>query len=360
MNNNQSPSSLVAWFLIGAGFAAFLLMVQARSVGGVTGLISVGTESPLREVVSEQIDGLSLRPGAGHDGQFSYAIGLDLGADTIPSLLDHAGYRYRRILYPALGSLFGLLEGRALLYGLVAVSVASSGLAFAALASLSASLGQSRWLLVALVANPGFWLAIQLLTVDSLAMSLALVGVALLARRHHPMAAIALGLAALAKDQYVLIPLSVTMWMLWRRDRLRAAAFLIAGVGPLAVWSTYLLSEMPGAFSPRKNLGWPFVGIAEAGSRWGAGPPTELALGLFALFMLVGASVAAIKRRDTLIGWLLTPWVALGFVSSVWVWEFGNNAARALAVLAPLGALALVPGRDLGILIRDDALDVPA
>jgi hypothetical protein len=56
--------------------------------------------------------------------------------------------------------------------------------------------------------------------------------------------------------------------------------------------------------------------------------------------------VALLRSRNRFavsVGW---PWIILAVLSSSAVWEYGNNSMRALAILAPIGALA-VWGKDL-------------
>jgi hypothetical protein len=91
--------------------------------------------------------------------------------------------------------------------------------------------------------------------------------------------------------------------------------------------------------SGRGNLALPFVGIITAFPVWATFDSAELMYLLFAL-----ASVAAGLVYSTLVkGWLRWPilaWSILGLVSSDWVWDLGNNAARVFAPIVVLIALA--------------------
>ena len=80
-------------------------------MGGIEGLLQVGETSDVRPLIESQLGEVPLAPGSGHDGQIYYAIGLDLDGDEVGPLLDHAAYRYRRILYPLVASGFGLFDG---------------------------------------------------------------------------------------------------------------------------------------------------------------------------------------------------------------------------------------------------------
>ena len=175
---------LVAWFLIGVVVALLLQWLQVRAVGGDwTGLVNTGRQSALRPLIEAELGPVSTVEQAGHDGQFSYLIAVDpLGRGEAPNLFDHGAYRYRRILLPALAGGFGLWDGEGALAGLIVWSAIGMGLATAAVADLGASFGTRPWVVAGVLANPGVWLSVQLLTPDVLALGLALTGVALWSR----------------------------------------------------------------------------------------------------------------------------------------------------------------------------------
>ena len=333
-----SPRRLVAWFVVGVTVASFLIVTQAMATGGLAGVLQVGEDAPVRPLIEAQLGPIPLANDIGHDGQLSYAIGLDLGGGTVAPFIDHAGYRYRRILLPAVGSLFGLLDGRGLLFGLSATVAVGFGLATVATAELSRVLHSGRWAVAGILANPGAWLGARLLTPDPLGLGLGLTAVALAMHRRHVLAACLAGLAALAKDQFLLFGLGLAAAALWHRDLRRAGLYLAASMTPLALWSFFVTATVGDGLSPRSNLSFPLQGMVEASARWLTSGQDLVYLVIVLAFMVL-AAVALWRFRDPTWLALGVPWLVLAIVSSSWVWDFGNNALRVFAVFGVVAAL---------------------
>lgn len=321
------------WAVLGAVAAGLMLGAQAAAMGGVSGLLQVGANSALRPIIETELGEVPLAPGPGHDGQISYAIGLDLQGEVVPGLLDHGAYRYRRVLYPLVASGFGLLDGHALLWGMILMTVVSTAVATGTVAALSRRLGRSDWLALVVMLNPGVWLSIRLLTSDVLALALMVVALATvqLSRRWS---ASAFAASVLAKDVYLATPAGLASDGP-RRRWLLAAAPLVA----LIAWMTWLTWTLGDGFTGRGNLALPFTGIWEGSANWGNLDPDEwLDLGFALASVAAGLVYSAIGS-----GWLrwsILAWSLLGVVSSNWVWDFGNNAARAFAPIVVLIALS--------------------
>ncbi len=320
------------WAVASSVVAAMLIVSQAAAVGGPEGLLQVGESSSLRPLIEEQLGLVPLAPGAGHDGQIYYAIGLDLNGDQVGPLLDHAAYRYRRILFPLLASGFGLLEGHALLYGMIALTVAATGLAAGCVAATAVRTGLRPWIALTVILNPGVWLSVRLLASDTLALALMCLGLTLLAARRSG-AEIPFALSVLAKDVYLVTPAGLAL----SRDRRRWALLALPLVALLA-WMTWLNVTMGQGFAARDNLALPFMGLVNASSNWPSLSGQDWFYLLFALVSVVAGIAFALIRR----GWLMRPilgWSGLALISSNWVWDFGNNAARVFAPLMVLIAL---------------------
>lgn len=332
---------LVASFLVGVAVAFFLQWVQVRALGGDwTGLVNTGETSALRPLIEAELGPVAAVEQAGHDGQFSYLIAVDLlGQGPAQDLFDHGAYRYRRILLPALAGGFGLWDGNGALAGLIVWSAVGMGLATAAVADLGASFGTRQWVVAGVLANPGVWLSVQLLTPDVLALGLALVGVALWRRGLRPWAVVALAAASLAKDQYVLVAAGLAGWE-WFRGNRRAAAFIVAGAAtPLLLWSIWLTVTMGEGLTPRGNFSAPLGGILNAATGWADTGAKDLTFSLIAICGLLLAAFVPFFVRSSLVKWLAWPWVILAMVSSTWVWDFGNNSVRVFAPLIVFGVL---------------------
>jgi len=325
------------WFLVGVVVGVWLQWIQANAVGGWSGLIATSANSPMRPVIEQELGTVTLLP-SGHDGQFSFLMAMDpFDREDVGALFDDAPYRYRRILYPLLAGGAGLLKGRATLVGLIVLAAIGMGLATASTAALAGRLGISRWVVAAVLANPGVWLGVQLLTSDALALGLALTALLLWWDRRLLWATLAFALAALTKDQYLLVGLSAAGWSWFRGHRREATTLALGTAVPLALWVAWISSRMGDGATVRGNLA--LFGLLDASRLWNAaGPSDQILIGLTLVGVLFGIILPLVA--GSLLRWLTWPWVALALVSSAWVWAVGNNAARVFAPVWILVALS--------------------
>lgn len=321
------------WSILGGVTAILLVVGQAVALGGVAGLLQVGEDSEVRPLIESELGEIPLAPRSGHDGQIYYAIGLDLFGGETPDVLDHGAYRYRRIIYPAVASLFGVLDGYALLMGMVVTTVASAALASGLVAAFSVRFGLSDWMGLVIVLNPGVWLAVRVLTADSLALGSMLLGMYLFMWGRRG-AALAFAMSALSKDVYLATPGGLAL----SKDR-SSWPLLLIPAGLLVAWMTWLTFTMGEGFTSRGNLTFPFMGIIEASQVWPSVDLDDLLYLLFALVSVGGGLVYGLVIRSWL-RWPILAWSTLGVISSNWVWDLGNNAARVFAPIVVLVALA--------------------
>lgn len=318
---------------MGSIAASLLLLAQGVATGGPAGLLQVGEQSQLRPVIESQLGDIPLARGGGHDGQIYYAIGLDLTGEFVPDLIDHGAYRYRRMLYPALASLFGLLKGEQLLVGMVLVSAASVGVATGATAAIARHLGRSEWLALAVILNPGVWLSARLLTADALALALMLAALyAVLTANRLALGAFAM--SGLTKEVFLTTPVGLAM-----DSRRRHWPLVVIPCVLLVGWMTWLTVSMGEGFSSRGNLGLPFLGLLDSSQVWPQLGLEELTYVGFALTSVLGGLVYAVTVKSWL-RWSILGWAVLGLISSSWIWDLGNNAARSFAPLLPLVVIA--------------------
>ncbi len=321
------------WFFIGVLAATALTGGQILSTGHVSGLLQVGENSKLRPTIEAELGEIHLSPGSGHDGQIYYGIALDLRGTYVPPLIgEDPAYRYRRILFPALASAFGLVDGEALLYSMIALNILSVGLAAAAMALLSARRGFSDWFALAVILNPGVWLSVIILTGDNLSLALMLVALTLMFSG-RALSSMAFTVSVLAKETAMLTPLGLVSWR--RRSSWRDV--LLPGL-TIGAWMAWLSFSMGDGFTARGNLAFPFEGLVQASANWASQPLIEWVLLIFAIGAITGGAIAALVKNGPL-RWVLVLWCVIGVISSNWVWDFGNNAARALA---PLGVLVVL------------------
>jgi hypothetical protein len=331
------------WFTVGVAVAFTLQVLQVGALDGRwEGLLLVADDGPLRGVIEEQLGDIPVVGGGGHDGQVSYVVALDLDGDEFGDLRPDAGMRWRRILYPFAAGLGGVLEGRALLVGLIVVAALSFGLAVAAVVDIGALLGLPRWVVFAVLANPGVWFAVQLLTPDTLALGLGLVGVAAYLRRSLVGAVGALALAGLAKEQYLLLGLSLA-WFAWTEGRRHHAfALAIGGAAPVALWAGWVGLTIGGLSETNESLTAPFGGIVSSVDVFDLMTTRDRALFVLAVSTLLTAMVLPLLSPVRLLRYLAWPWVAAGIVMSNWVWHKSNNALRVLLLAFVFAAVALV------------------
>jgi len=331
----------LVWALVGTAVGALLLWTQGVAVGGPDGMLQVGPQSSLRPVVERELGQVPVSPTGGHDGQISFGIAVDLSGDEVAPLLgDAAGYRYRRVLYPALASLFGVLSGPPVLWMMFGLAAVGMGLATAGIQMLADQMRAPVLVVLAVLANPGVWLGVRVLTPDALGLGLALLGLAFAARRSDRTAIALLAAAALTKEQFLLVAIGVAIWCLLDRERVRAVLYFVAPAVPLAVWSLVLSARLGGGFDPRNSLDIPGRGIVRAIPNWALAQVDGI-LAWLTLALVIGTAVALLRSRSRFAASIAWPWIVLALLSSSAVWEFGNNSLRALAILAPLLALAI-------------------
>jgi hypothetical protein len=344
MRMDRRPALLpfVAWLLVGITVAGTVQLLRAEAMGGPEGLLFAGELEPAHVVVAREIPTAPIETAHGHDGQIFYAIGVD------PAAIDTPGdivppYRFRRILYPALSSVFGTLSGTALLWGMIAVVVISTGLAAGAVGGLSSQRSLPFVAPLAVVLNPGVWLSAMFLTADSLALAFGLLGLWAFANNRDGWAWLALAAAALTKETHLVFAFSLAGYLFTSGERRRALTYLVVPTIPLAAWLAYIAFRVGNPLVSGDNLGLPFEGVIASLRLWPANTGVE---NFFTGVTLLGAltAITVIVRRLRLGTWLVIPWLLLGLLSSHYVWDLGNNSIRTLAPLFTLAVLGSIPG----------------
>lgn len=317
------------WALSALFLGTVVQIAQAQSLGGWSALLSVGQASPTRFVIAEEIPGLILTEGDGHDGQTTYAIGLDLLGERIPAVLPEAGYRYRRILMPAVASGMGAIDGVPLLISLTTLATIGFAAGVVALSMIANDRGIHPLAPLAAILNVGLWLSLQITTPDTVAFGLGMLGLVLFLRKRHLAAPLVLALAALTKETYALIALGIALYR-WRSTRdLRHAVPYVLTLVPMLMWWLFVGARLPGGWSTGGNLTLPFVGLLDAAPKWQWNSMRDMVL-LGLIFVFLAASIPVLANRGQSVWkFLILPWLVLASVSSHWIWDLGNNALRA-------------------------------
>lgn len=333
------------WAMSALVLGTVIQIAQAQSLGGWSALLSVGQTSPTRFVIAEEIPGLILSEGEGHDGQTTYAMGLDPLGERIPAVLPEAGYRYRRILMPAVASGLGTVDGIPLLFSLTTLAAIGFAAGVAALAVIGGDRGMHPLAPLAALFNIGLWLSLQITTPDTVAFGLGMVGLALFLRKRHIPAAVVLALAALTKETYALIAIGIALYR-WRSTAsLRQAVTYALSLVPMVLWWSIVGARLPGGWSTGGNLTLPFVGVVGAAPKWPSNSTRDLIfLGLILLFLAASTWVLA-RRGPSMWKFLIVPWLVLAFLSAHWVWDVGNNALRAFLPVVTFTVMGLLEQR---------------
>ncbi|MGI9611146.1 MAG: hypothetical protein ACR2NL_12710 [Acidimicrobiia bacterium] len=338
MPDTTTAPNPTGWFIISAAAALVVAIGIGAGVGGVTGLLAVGEDFPIRSYVEADFPGIHLADGVGHDGQQYYGIARDpWGQDGVPDLVDNPSYRYLFILFPLLAGGFGTFSPEVTVAAMLALSVLGFGLAGASALRLNHHYEGRVTIAHIAVANVGLLLAVRFLIPDALALGLAMLGVVLAVEGKDRAAAVALALAVLTKAPYALFPLALGIWV-WPTDRRRALWLTVVPAIPIALWASYIFIRFGPSTSG--NLAAPFVGIVQGAAKWDQIESGEVTMAVMAVALLAVGAVLVFLTENRLLRILVGVWVVLGAISSELIWVFGNNALRVLSPLWTLTALS--------------------
>lgn len=285
----------------------------------------------------------------GHDGKFFFALANDpllLDPSTHAAVvLDDPVYRARRILYPALAGVGGLLPPTAVVWGLVVVNVVFLGIGSYATARVAQQLGSSPWLGLAFALNPGLWFELAIDGSSIVALALLMLGVAAAQDHQIGLAAAFSAGSVLAREVMLLGVFGVGIW-LWTHGRKKDGLGVVAAsVAAIATWSAWVSVRLRGygtGFSAGEAVLEPAVGLGRAVAAWFDALDPDLGIGLLILVSSVIVLYRAVRTPSSfawsMVGFALLPLALSGFV----LVEI-HDASRALA---PLITAGLVLARD--------------
>ncbi len=292
-----------------------------------------------------------------YDGQYFYVMTYDplLVSRERTSLLDDPAYRSRRMLYPLIAHALALGRPRGFPYTLLLVNV----LFF-------------LWgaLLVGRMAHPGKWTILPILAYfgntglvycafrtlpEPIGMCLSLLGLLFWRRGRRFTAALLFASAALVRESFALVPLSVAAWAVFfeRRSMREIVAPLALALSPLVIWTAYValrlppsaldpaLEPQPWQATPAPGIGrftFPFVGIAfEARqaletltTRTEIRRTISLVFAALAVMAVVGV---AFVRRPSFWGFLCVSQAAFLSVLRGDIWNYHAGSSRLLIPL---------------------------
>ncbi len=275
--------------------------------------------------------------------------GRRLDPDVAAAYLDRPAYRAQRVLYPLLASIGGLAGDRELEWALLGVNLAAVALGTYAAGQLAALLDAPSRASLAFALNPAVLLGLLYDTSDVLA--IALVMAALLANyRKRPAAAgIWFGLAALAKEVMLLVPLAIAAHQLVRNGRAGWKRLLpLVGPGSVAVagWAIYVRTRLGWTPTQIEELAAPLTGFRDAWRHTWV-PFDEWGQAIVVTVLLAGlviGSVMFIRRRSDLLAGVL-PFALLFPFLSAQVLGLATNSVRAVGPAMTLVGLGLYARR---------------
>ncbi|NIQ30155.1 MAG: hypothetical protein GTN89_07250, partial [Acidobacteria bacterium] len=96
-------------------FGTFLQVVNVFELPAPAGALRVGEDSAARAVIESDLGAVPLAEGRGHDGQYAFVTARDPFAIDAEWNSTYVRYRHRRVGYPFLAGLGGLLHPEGIL-----------------------------------------------------------------------------------------------------------------------------------------------------------------------------------------------------------------------------------------------------
>ncbi|MCB4755987.1 MAG: hypothetical protein LHV69_02975 [Elusimicrobia bacterium] len=204
-----------------------------------------------------------------YDGQFFYAMTFDpllLTRETL-SYVDTPVYRYRRMLYPLLGYVFALGQRAWFPYSLFFVNVTAWFL-----------IGFFLWKVGRLEGLPAMTMAVGGMAVsglvfatfrslcDTLAACLVIGGCYFWRKKDFWGSALLLALAGLAREVSVVVPVSIFIYSIFKKDGSlkKQIGFISIAILPALLWMLYLRMKLPHVPDPAGQLiTFPFWGLLQ-------------------------------------------------------------------------------------------------
>jgi hypothetical protein len=210
-------------------------LLGGATQGGFDALLGAGEEGPSRAAVERDIPDLAPMPGIGHDGQQFYVIARNpLDPSAAEAAVPAPSYRYRRILFPALGWLLAPGGGRQLIGAFLVLSLVGTAIGARSLQKLD---GARPWLPLTMAVSPAVITSLMMSLSDAFGAGLALAAVAAAGHRRWFAALAMLVLAALTRESFLLVAagLAFTPGMP-PRWRTATVAVPTAVVGAWSLW----------------------------------------------------------------------------------------------------------------------------
>ncbi|WP_017304600.1 AZOBR_p60025 family cell surface glycopolymer formation protein [Spirulina subsalsa] len=231
--------------------------------GNITGFFRIGSEFPLSPYLNPETTFVYPNE-VGHDGQQFLTIALDptlLNPDTI-NALDAPNYRYRRILYPLLGYVFGLGQSPLIPWAMVLLNgtliVLLVLVISLTLKAYNHSPPHGLWVL----SIPSIWMAFILSTADLLSSFLLVLAVYFYRKGSPILTGISIAYLCLTRENLLIIWLAFVLCSIWERRWLQLLHLGWSWL-PIALWSFAISrrSDLPTSSVLEQVFTYPLGGV---------------------------------------------------------------------------------------------------
>ena len=260
----KQPQEIKNTILAVALVAAIVLYLYFfKFAGNITGFFRIGSILPLSPFLTGQ-DIFIYQGELGYDGQMFLSLSLDpflQDSGTIDAL-DHPQYRYRRILYPLLGYIFGLGNPQLIPYIMVGLNCVFIILIVFVSSLYLRKYPSITWQGLLVLCIPGIWIILSLSTAGLLS-SLLLVSALYFYRQERPIStALSIAAACLNREIMLLMWLAFVLTSIWER-KWRQLQHLLWAWLPAAIWNIYVVYRLKfqGTSGVSENFGYPLLGI---------------------------------------------------------------------------------------------------
>jgi hypothetical protein len=321
----------------------YITAVLIRNNGDSLALVTIGTR--FSEGIAEGTEG--------YDGQFVYYIARD--PSTAAQYLDVPAYRFQRILLPALGWILSFGQRNLIPWVLLFINLIALVVGTWLLEQLLVEQHVSRWYALTYGLTVGIFGSVRRSLSEPLAYGLVIGGIWLANRERWLWSAVIFALAALAKETTLFFPAGYGLYLLIKREWLRAAVFGAIAVIPFAIWQLILRAQL-GTFGIGSGGAQatsfeiiPFAGVVRILTE----TPPEIRAGLLVVF-----------------GAILIPFVILPTLWALWrcwkEWQKGKWTAYTCLLFAnaiimpfvpfstyrePLGILRFIIGLQIAVIL---------
>lgn len=279
--------------------AAVALNILAAYDWDTSVFIKFGARDTARQAYAERWLGpdIELAPNMGHDGKFFFMQAMDpfyLEPDEHSAYLDRPTYRARRMLYPTVASMGGLLGAGEIPWSLIVVNVLGLGIGTYFTSRLAVALGGSAWLGLAFALNLGLVFEMTVNGSGAIATAGLMAGILGLVRGRPGWGIAGLTAAALARETMILAAVGVVLLHLWRHRRVPDWRYAVP-FAALGGWSLYVWDRVaPGVGDGMQLLDLPFSGFFRAIGHWVGNP--ALTVDMLVGLLLMGASLMVMYR----------------------------------------------------------------